>query len=414
MNISEIPYPEIYRESADFRTLLKWFELALSPIQYDTENLIDLLDPLRCKAELLWMLADTMGYKYDERVPTAFNRLVLVYFMSMIRLRGCRDGIRLAAEVNLAEFNIEAYGAENEILFNRLEDTSVPSNSVFVGAHPEHDYIELCYFSERKPIDVCLEYVRPVGMYLFQHAGVRMDAGNKISVDARLTDQRDLYISIGATRVGHYNREDYASLQRASVGEQFEGQGPDYTQTRRDLNVDGSHTRKGTWWRNPDFEGQKDDEINPGFRALSSLQLANNEHITRTLIPRTSHEEIEPSAEGQIFGLGYGPQDVDVRMPDDYLLPLYKDKPVYNLRIDRDMEEALSSMGGPAPDVYTVDRDRSPDIKHPRPGVNPVMAQVGDAISIQPNPTPTHPEALENTYYSRHEGDTWETDKPGD
>ena len=104
MNLDHITVPEIYTTSADFRFFLKWFKIALSKVQYDTENLADIYDPLKCPAELLWMLADTMGFKYDDRLPTSFNRLVLMYFMSMIRNRGSKDGMTIAAEVNLAQF----------------------------------------------------------------------------------------------------------------------------------------------------------------------------------------------------------------------------------------------------------------------------------------------------------------------
>ena len=81
MKFEDIPVPEVYKESADFRFFLKWFETALSKIKYDTENMMDLYDPQRCPADLVWLLADTMGFKYDTRLCTAFNRLVLIYFM---------------------------------------------------------------------------------------------------------------------------------------------------------------------------------------------------------------------------------------------------------------------------------------------------------------------------------------------
>ena len=67
MNITDIPVPEVYKESADFRFFMKWIELNLSEIQYKTENFTDLIDPLRCPSNLLWLLADTCGFKYDER-----------------------------------------------------------------------------------------------------------------------------------------------------------------------------------------------------------------------------------------------------------------------------------------------------------------------------------------------------------
>lgn len=360
MNFKDITVPEVYRmESADFRFFLSWIQYCLTHIKYDTEEFFDLYDPLRCKKELLWMLADTMGFKYDDRLPHAFNRLVLLYFMSMIKNKGSKDGVTLAAEVNLAQFNILDYGKENEILYDRLEDTSIPINSVYVTPHTEEGYIDVVYFSEEKPIDACIEYVRPLGMYLFQHAGVRFDTRTRISIDARLTDMENVGMSIGPTHVGHYNREDYARMQKMQEASS---------------SVDTSHTREPVWYRNSTAEGEANEEINPGYRSLYSLQLANNNHIVRSLL------------KDPIFSIGYGPDDVRVTYPDDYVLPPYVDRPInkpqqpatkaWNLRLDRDLEQSITK------DVYTNDEDRTESIMKPRPAVNPPMLKLGDAISL--------------------------------
>ena len=158
MKINNISLPEAYLESQDFRFFRSWFDNALQVVKYDIENLFDCYDPLRCKSDLLWMLADTMGYVYDDRLPVSFNRLVLIYFMSMIYTRGSRDGMILAAETNLAQFRIkmvadgytDSEGVEHpsqEILYDRLEDTSIPVNSVSVIPHPAEGYIDMVYFA---------------------------------------------------------------------------------------------------------------------------------------------------------------------------------------------------------------------------------------------------------------------------
>ena len=152
MKVKEIPVPEVYKESADFRFFLNWFDAALSQIKYDTENLLDLYDPQRCPSSLLWLLGATMGYKFDDRMPVAYNRLVLLYFMSMIHTKGSKNGVTLAAEVNLAQFNIEEYGKEKEILYDRLEDTSIPVNAAYVTSNTSKGYIDVVYFSSKLPV----------------------------------------------------------------------------------------------------------------------------------------------------------------------------------------------------------------------------------------------------------------------
>ena len=353
MRISDIPIPEVYKESSDFRFFIKWFEAALDKVKFDTENIVDLFDPQRCPENLLWMLAETMGYKYDDRLPAAFCRLVLLYFMSMIRYKGSKSGVTLAAEVNLAQHSIIDYGKEKEILKNRLEDTSIPVNSVYVTAHTPEGYIDVVYFSDKRPIDACIEYVRPLGMYCFQHAGVAFNARNKISLDARLTNINDARVSEKMTRVGHYSREDYARMQKMYDVPQV---APDYYMEHPKLHAnDTDDIRHKAWRRNREFEGEP--TVDAGSRALYSLQLSNNEHITKSLFT-------EP-----IFDLGYEPQDVTVE-------PYSSLKPDWNLRYNQTNEPGFIY------DVSTLDEDRSEYATRPRPAVNPIMAQIGDAIEL--------------------------------
>lgn len=363
MRLSDVPVPEVYTQSADFRFFLKWIELSLSEIQYCTDNLIDLLDPLRCPSNLLWLLGDTCGYKYDERVSVAFNRLVLLYFAKFIRNRGSRSGMILAGQVNLAQFNLNEYAKENPELAERLEDTSVPVNSVSITKNNKYGYIDVVYYSEKIPTDACIEYVRPLGMYCFQHAGVSVDARTKVSVDARLTDLNDGNVRPGPAFIAHYRREDYARLQRYLDPESME-----------------LAPRRPVYNRNMKYEKEPTiGFIDPGYRSLFSLQLSNNEHIVKALLP--SLETPDP-----IFSVGYGPQNVETVYPDGYLK--HDDDPMYNLRLDRELEESFT------PQVYTIEEAKS--VIEPKPAVNPVMSHLGDAISLNKN----------NTAYTKYDEET--------
>ena len=352
MEFTDVSLPEVYQEeSADFRFFINWFNLALTKLKYDTENLPDIYDPLRCPEDLLWLLGDTIGFKFDDRLPSAYNRLVLLYFMSLIRNKGSKNGVMLAAEVNLAQFNILEYGKENDILYNRLEDTSVPVNSVFVTPHVAEGYIDVVYFSSKRPIDACLEYVRPVGMYIFDHAGVRFDGKTKIGIDARLTNIDDVQVSIGSTHIGHYSRDDYARMQKM------------YSEVNP-MDVNTRDKRKPVWYRNKDYEKQPDQHINPGYRALYSLQMSNNEHIVKSLM--------DP-----IFGLGYTPTDVETYDGPD-VLPSEADYPrTWNLRYDLG-QETESTKGV----TSTIDTSRTHSYTTPKPAVAPIMNQVGDSMVV--------------------------------
>lgn len=376
MRVTDIPTPEIYLESNDFRFFLKWFEAAITKVRFDTENILDLFDPLRCPEKLLWMLADTMGYRYDDRLPPAFCRLVLLYFMSMIKYKGSKSGVTLAAEVNLAQFNIENYGKEKDILNNRLEDTSVPVNSAYVTSHTAEGFIDVVYFSENKPVDACIEYVRPLGMYCFQHAGVSVNARTKISVDARLANINDAAAGEGITRVGHYSRNDYARMQKM------------YNEPEHEVNT--SDTRQLMYRRNSVAEAAPAQDA--GYRALSSLQMCNNEHIVKSLIPT-------------VFDLGYGPQDVEIAphgLNDDY--PAWNLRYHYENEFDIPHSRPTSSTSTPPPfsvhDILAVDEERTKDDSSasPIPAINPIMGELGDAMLMK----------NDNSAYTRYNPETGE------
>lgn len=354
MDMKNVSVPEVYKSSQDFRFFLDWFEKALGQIKYDTENLIDCFDPLRCKEGLLWLLGDTIGFKYDDRLSAAYNRLVMLYFMSMIKNKGSKDGVTLAAEVNLAQFSVINYGKEKDILQNRLEDTSIPVNAVYVSSDVENGFIDIVYFTSNDvPIDACIEYVRPLGMYCFQHSGVRFDGRTKISIDARLTNENEKSkLPNFVTHVGHYSRNDYARMQKMKNEDLHE--------------VNKDDKRRYAWYRNSDIEDRPDEEIDPGYRSLYSLQMSNNEHIVKSLI--------DP-----IFGLGKEPLTVETTVPDNYIIN--NEEPPYNLRYDKDKEESVSK------DVYTIDQDRSENILNPRPAVSPIMSELGSAVFLDDGKT---------------------------
>ena len=369
MDFKDISLPEVYKESMDFRFFINWISLCLSQTKFDTENLLDLLDPERCPKDLLWMLADTFGFKYDDRLLPAFNRLVLLYFMSMIRNRGSRTGVMLAAEVNLAQFNLNLYATEDDIYQDKLKDTTIPVNSAYVTEHTSEGYIDIVYYSENNPIDACLEYVRPLGMYCFARPGVGISIRTKVSIDAKLTDSNNIGLAIGPTRVGHYRRTDYAAIQPVFNNTYYAMGLEDHDQlaehTHEELRTaHWQSKRHKSYYRNRDYEEYT--SVNAGYRSLASLQLCNNEHTVKALMP--SGEKISP-----IFYLGASPEDVEIVESPNY----YKDKSKnkFNLLYDYTTDQSID------PQFNTIDIDRSISSDQPRPKITKNnMATLGDAI----------------------------------
>ena len=211
---------------------------------------------------------------------------------------------------------------------------------MFVDSNVEDGYIDVVYFTDEQPIDSCIEYVRPLGMYCFQYAGVKIDSTTRISVDARLANATDSLGAIGSTRVGHYSRNDYARLQHMK----------DEPTQQNNL----EDTRAKAWKRSSTAETAP--AMNAGYRALSSLQLANNEHIVKSLFSKP------------IFNLGYGPTV-------DTLEDVNVNDPKYNLKYNKTVEEVI----GPA--VYTLDPERESTPTDPKPKVNGIMTQMGERVT---------------------------------
>jgi hypothetical protein len=86
-----------------------------------------------------------------------------------------------------------------------------------------------------------------------------------------------------------------------------------------------------------------------------------------------------------IFTLGYQPQDADhMSMPDDYY-KIHESKP-YNLRYDITTDEMYTRKDtNEEYDIYTIDKDRSPNPQTgkptPMPAVNSIMFKIGDALN---------------------------------
>ena len=121
-------------------------------------------------------------------------------------------------------------------------------------------------------------------------------------------------------------------------------------------------------------EGEPNENINPGWRALYSLQLCNNVQIVKSLVP-------------SIFDLGYEPQTAGMEFNVDYISSdkdknyMYNDKPVVNLRYNKPLDDSFND------DLHTIEEDRTSDSIHPQPAVNPRVIKLGDAISMNDDNT---------------------------
>ena len=107
-----------------------------------------------------------------------------------------------------------------------------------------------------------------------------------------------------------------------------------------------------------------------GYRALSSLQLANNEHVVKSLFSQP------------IFSIGYNPvvdtlEDVNINDPEYDLK--YKYNLRYNRTIDLQTQNPIGDNNHLPVDTLDVNRESTPT--NPKPKVNGIMAEMGQQIT---------------------------------
>lgn len=93
--------PEVYSESRDFRVFLRLLSALLSVFRDNINSVPSLYSSDDCPKEMLHLLAGMVGYNYVESRSIESNRMIIKYFPMMLRYRGSRSGIKIAAALSL-------------------------------------------------------------------------------------------------------------------------------------------------------------------------------------------------------------------------------------------------------------------------------------------------------------------------
>ena len=94
--------PNIYEQSADMRTVCRFFDIEHEILEYYTNHILDCYSPEHCPDNLLAELAEHIGFDYQELKSIMYNRVVLKNFIKhLIRYRGSATGIANAAAIDI-------------------------------------------------------------------------------------------------------------------------------------------------------------------------------------------------------------------------------------------------------------------------------------------------------------------------
>lgn len=102
--------PHAYARSRDYQVILKILDLLICACKSDIDNFVNILNPMKCKSNILPLLASYVGYKYDNKESVNTNRLIIKYYPSLIRNRGSETGIKLATALS-----VNAVGDKDDI-----------------------------------------------------------------------------------------------------------------------------------------------------------------------------------------------------------------------------------------------------------------------------------------------------------
>lgn len=92
--------PEYFGNNREFQVFLRAINIALSVIKSNSDNFIpNLLNPLKCKAKLLPLLANYVGYDYNPKERVVTNRWITKLYPLLVRNRGSELGITLAVSM---------------------------------------------------------------------------------------------------------------------------------------------------------------------------------------------------------------------------------------------------------------------------------------------------------------------------
>ena len=154
--------PEYFGNNREFQVFLRAVNIAFSVIKSNTDNFIpNLLNPLRCKARLLPLLSNYVGWDYlpSERVIT--NRWITKLYPLLVRNRGNEIGLTLAIAMSIC-----LLGDPEDITYEKSFSMEIDTAIDKYGRKTERLKIYMYIQSYLPILKDLIEIVRPAGMMI--------------------------------------------------------------------------------------------------------------------------------------------------------------------------------------------------------------------------------------------------------
>lgn len=165
MHYTKNDVPKILRDSRDFQVFLRLLDIVYNTSEYDTTHLYNLYDADECPSEFLPLLANLIGYKYDNSISVAQNRFIIKNYKSLMRAKGSPKGIKLAVILSVLS---EMYDTTKDELGNTISKVSDEDVKGLSSVSIDYDYpngvIKIYYPPRRHKTKDLVDAVRPIGM----------------------------------------------------------------------------------------------------------------------------------------------------------------------------------------------------------------------------------------------------------
>lgn len=146
--------PYYYTTSRDYLVFLHLFDLLINAMKTDIDMIPDNLDPYKCNQKLLELLASFVGYDYDYSESFDANRMIIANYINMIRNRGNKIGLSMAAALS--------FNSKEDL--DKVEELNMFSIDFIRSENKVAIYIYYPVYLDK--IRDLLERVRPIGLAL--------------------------------------------------------------------------------------------------------------------------------------------------------------------------------------------------------------------------------------------------------
>lgn len=137
--------PDVYLESRDYKVFLRLLDILYSNTKYDLDNWIQLYNPYNTPYDFLYLLADFVGYDYNNKIGIFESRIIIDNFVDILKNRGSKIGIKQMLTVIINS----RYAANPEI--DELREAVENLSHLEIYFDYNNGYIEI-YFPKNYPI----------------------------------------------------------------------------------------------------------------------------------------------------------------------------------------------------------------------------------------------------------------------